>query len=195
MKLLIGTIIAIVLAVFLLTRVAFPAEAKGGGGGRGGGGRSSVSSSSKSSGGSTSKSSVGSKSTTGSRPSSTTKTVTSSSPKTVNGKTYSSKGYVVGEGYTPTFKGGYAPPAGSTVYYRDSGGSAWDWFPMYYIMTHDGSSQAVVTQPDGQEKEVEEEGGDGMYFFNWVLVILIGVGIIGLIIWFVNKRSGGDYDY
>lgn len=162
----------------------------GGGGGRGGG-----SVGGKSGGSTGGKSVSGGKSTTsvGKAPSSTTKTV-QSQPKTVNGKTYSGKGYVVDDTYKPSFRGGYVPPAGSTVYYQSSS-SMWDWFPLYYIMTHDGNQKAVVTQPDGKEQEVVEEGTDGMYIFNWVIVILLGVGLIGGVIWLVNKMTQPSYGY
>lgn len=91
------------------------------------------------------------------------------------------------------FSRGYTAPAGSAVYYRSS---AWDWFPFYYLATHGSHKDAVVVQPDGKEVEVKEEGVDGMYIFNWIVVILLGLGFIGLIAWLVYKftNKGGSYE-
>jgi hypothetical protein len=165
-------------------------HAKGGGSF---GGRSSFTSS-RSTGSTRSYSGYNAKSTSSKPISGTTKTTTAKTTKTVNGKTYSKTGNVVDKNYKPTFKGGYTPPVGSTVYYRESS-SAWDWFPMYYIMTHNGNQQAVVQQPNGQQKTVEQEGGDDMYIWNWIFSILIILGAIGLTVYFVNKATrGGDYD-
>lgn len=201
------------LFAFLLVSVitlAFSSEAlaKGSSGGsRGGGGsRTTTSRSTGSSGSKTTTSNTGSKTTTNTAPKAPaapkvntkpvagqTKTVTNSTPKTVNGKTYSKTGNVVDDKYQPTFRGGYRPPVGSTVYYRDSSSDWMSYIPLWYIMTHNGSngsgSQAVVVQPDGKEVEVEQEGTDGWYIFNWIVMILIALGIIGAIVYFVNKKT------
>lgn len=121
-----------------------------------------------------------------SKPSTATQVKTSATAKTVNGKTYSKKGYVVDEKYKPTFRGGYVAPAGSTVYYQSS---MWDWFPIYYLMTHDSHRSAVVQQPDGKEEVVKEEGTDSMYVINWIIVILLGLGLIALVVYLINKRT------
>lgn len=193
-------IIAAIAAIVLMSTVS-SVEAKGGGGGgrAGGGGRSSVSSGSHSS-SSGSRSSSGSKSTTpskpsaskpSSRPSSATTKTTSPTAKTVNGKTYSKTGNVVDSNYKPSFRGGYTPPAGSTVYYRES--SAMDWLPFYLMMnSNNAHREAVVVEPakDGQpakETVVKEEGTDGMYIWNWVITIIFCVLFLALIIWLVNK--------
>ena len=127
------------------------------------------------------------------------KTASSQLPtnKTKNGKTYT-KGKTIGvDGYQPRFRNGYQAPAGSTVYY-DNGFSAWSMIPLWYIMTHDGSQNVVVQQPDGKEVQIKEEGADGMYVFNWIITILLGVGLIGLVIYLVNKytqKKGGGGQY
>lgn len=114
--------------------------------------------------------------------------------KTVNGKSYA-KGETVGvNGYSPRFAGGYTAPPGSVVYYQQSS-SAWNWLPWYYIMTHDGNQQAVVQQPNGKQQAVQEEGGDGMYVFNWILVIILSLGLIALVIYFVNKATRKEVNY
>ena len=182
----------------LLTALIIPAtvEAKGSSGGRSGGSRSSVSSSSKST--STSRpttSSVKSTTTTpkvSKSPTSTTKTVQSDA-KTVGGKKFSGKGSVVDDNYKPSFKGGYTPPAGSTVYYRDS--SFMDYLPWIYIFTHDSHQDAVVVQPDGKEEVVQEEGVDSMYVINWILVIISGLATIYGIMWLVNKLTSNEKRY
>ena len=167
-------------------------------GARSGGSRSSGSKSSSSSKStstsktntSTSKSttSVPSKPKTQSKPSSQTKTITQETPKTSSGKTYSRTGHTVDEQYQPRFSGGYAAPAGSVVYYRDS--SALDWLPFYLIMNSNNQHrEAVVVQPDGKEQIVKEEGTDGMYIFNWFITIAFIVAIIAGIVWLVNKRT------
>lgn len=127
-----------------------------------------------------------------SKPSSTTKTTTAQTNKTVGNKTFSKKGSVVDENYQPKFRGGVTPPAGSTVYYRQN--SFMDYLPWIYIFTHDSHRDAIVTQTNEKgevvkEEVVEEEGTDGMYIFNWIMVILLTGGIIGGIIWFINKKT------
>lgn len=175
-------------------------EAKGGGGRGGGGARSSSASRSSSvSRTTTTKSPTVTRTATPkapniTKPSATTKTVTSPTAKTVGGKTFSKKGNVVGEGYQPKFNG-YVPGRGDTVYYRSS---AWDWLPMYYIMTHGSHKEALVvtastTSQASTEKVVKEEGKDGMYIFNWILTILLGLGIIGGIIYLFNKHQTNKY--
>lgn len=131
--------------------------------------------------------------TIGTAPSTSTKTTTTTTPKTVAGKTYSKTGYVVDSTYQPRFRGGQTYPAGSTVYYQ--GGSMWDWFPIYYLLTHDSHRDAVVTTPDGKEQAVEEEGVDTMYVVNWIFAILLAVGLIGLIVWLVNKKTRKEENY
>ncbi len=129
------------------------------------------------------------------KPTATTPKVTKTTQTTVAGKTYAKTGNVVGTGYQPKFQGGVTPPAGSVVYYRQS--SLLDWFPIWYILSHDSHRDAVVqstaTSTDGTvkttETPVQEEGVDTMYVVNWLLTILIGVGLIAGTMWLINKYS------
>jgi hypothetical protein len=174
------------LLIILLLFVPAVAAARGGGGGGGrasfSGARSSFSSTSRTSTSSTSR--TGTTSSTASRPSTSTKTTTSATaPK----PGYSKTGSVVGSGgYAPRFRG-YAAPAGSTVYYHST--SAWDWLPFFYIMHASDHQSATVVQPDGKKVEVKQDGVDGMLIFNWIMLILLTLGLIALIVWFVNKRT------
>jgi len=121
------------------------------------------------------------------KPSSAT-AVKTAPAKSIGGKTYSSKGYVVGKDYSPKFKGGYVAPEGSVVQYRNSG--FMDWLPFYLIMSSNNAHrEAVVTQPDGKEEIVKEEGIDTMYVINWIITILFIGGIIVGIIYLVNKLT------
>lgn len=132
-----------------------------------------------------------------SKPSVETPKVTKASPVTVNGKKYSKTGNVVGEGYQPRFRGGYVPPAGSTVYYRDS--NDWMmWIPILYLLHNDAHRDAVVETKtpvgDGTESVVtqqivQDEAVDTMYVINWIITILFGLGLIALAMWLVNKAS------
>jgi len=133
------------------------------------------------------------KTTTQKTPSTSTKKVYSTTPKTVSGKQYSKTGNVVDDNYKPSFRGGYVAPVGSTVYYRDN--SMLDWLPFYFLMTHDSHREAVVVKPDGKEEIVKEEGIDGMYIFNWVIVILLGLGLIAGIIYLINKYTKKKHYY
>lgn len=197
--------------IFILSMVALIALspsislAKGGGGGRGGGfssSRSSVSSSratpSVSSRSSTPKVSTPKVVTPkapkiSTKPSTSTAKVTSTTTKTVNGKSYGKTGSVVGGTYQPKFRGGYSAPAGSTVYYRES--SMMDWLPFYLILSSQNAHRdAVVVEPakDGQpakETVVKEEGIDTMYVINWIISILLVGGLIGYIVYKVNKNT------
>lgn len=185
-------LIVLMLAVLVSAPVA--TFAKGGGGGRGGGGRSSSSSRSSSvrSTPKVSKPSVPKAPKVSTKPSTKTVKVQSATAKKVNGKTFSKKGSVVDDTYKPRFNGGYSAPAGSVVYYRESSGL--DWLPFYLIMTSQSHREAVVVEPakDGQpavEKVVKEEGVDTMYVVNWVVSILIILGLIGGIVYLVNRKT------
>lgn len=126
------------------------------------------------------------------RPSSATEKVVSQ-PKTINGKRFSGTGNKVGDGYQPTFRGGYSAPAGSVVYYRES--SMMDWLPFYLILSSSNAHrEATVVEPakDGQpgkETVVQEEGVDTMYVVNWIITILFILGLIALIVYLINKYS------
>lgn len=192
------------MAILILpTTVAF---AKGGGGGGRGGSFGGSRSSSYSRSTTTTPKSTPVKTTTPkapsaprvkSTPSKATPKITSTTNKTVNGKNYGKKGSVVGSDYQPKFSGGYTPAAGSVVYYQQS--SALDWLPFYMIMSSQNAHrEAVVVEPgkDGgpaTEKVVKEEGLDGMYVWNWIFSILVSLGLIALIVWYVNKKSKQKY--
>lgn len=196
MKLIIGIFLA--LTVLLGSSHAMEVYAKGSSGGSRGGSFSGSRSSSVKSSTTTQSTSASKPATTApksttpkvsTKPSSTTKTVTSSKPISKDGKTFSSKGKVTDSTYQPKFNG-YTPPAGSTVYYRDSGMS---WLPFYFLWMS-SHREAVVQEPskDGQppvEKVVKEEGTDTMYVVNWIITILIGLGLIALVIYLLNRRK------
>jgi hypothetical protein len=187
-------IIAIIMMALIMPTFA-QAKGGGGGGGRssGGGARSSVSSSRTATSTPTRSTSTVSKPSVSKSPTSSTKTVSSPTNKTVAGKSFGKKGYTVGDGYNPSFRGGYVAPQGSTVYYRES--SMMDWLPFYMIMnSQNAHREAVVTTPDGKEEVVKEEGLDGMYIFNWIISILLIFGIIGGIVYLVNKKTN-KYNY
>jgi cobalamin biosynthesis Mg chelatase CobN len=155
--------------------------------GSSGGGRSS--SSGRSSSG-TSKSGGSTSTSKSSRPTTSTKTTTTGpkpSSKTTNGKSYSGQGNVVGGDYAPRF-GGYSPPAGSVVYYRDT--SFTDYLPWIYLFSRDNQQQpqAVVMQPDGKQHAVKADTDTGMVVFEWVMLIALVALIIGGLV-FVAKKS------
>lgn len=129
-------------------------------------------------------------------PSKDTKTTTTAKKPTSSvtkntGKHYSDKAYVVGDGYTPRFSNGYSAPAGSAVYYPQH--SFVDYLPWIYLFSQNSprNDQTIVVQPDGKEVTArpEPQGVDGMLIFNWFLLILIAVAIVGGVVWFVNKRT------
>jgi cobalamin biosynthesis Mg chelatase CobN len=186
-------LVGVVLSLFLLTSTAFVmvADAKGsrGGGFRSGGFRSAPKATRTIKTVKPSKPKV-TKPKVAKRPSSSTKKVTTTK-RTVGGKTYSKTGNVVDGNYKPRFSGGYTPPAGSVVYYRES--SMLDWLPLYFIMTHGQHREAVVVEkgkdgaPD-KETVVKEEGTDSMYVINWIVTILFGLGLIGLVYWLITRK-------
>ena len=149
-----------------------------------------------------SKSSSTSKSTTGSttkstKPTTSTKTTTTApkpSSKTTGGKTYSNQGNVVGGDYAPRFGGGYSPPAGSVVYYRETG--FMDYLPWIYLFSHDNAQQqqAVVVQPDGKQVAVKEDTDTGMVIFEWVMLIAIIAIVIGGIVFAAKKLQEKYYE-
>ena len=173
------------------------AYAKGGGGGRGGGGARSSSSVRSAPRVSTPKVSTPKVVTpkaprVSTRPSRTTAKVTAATPIKVGKTIFSKKGSVVDANYQPKFRGGYAAPSGSVVYYRDNG--IMDWLPFYLILSNQQHRQAVVQEPakDGQpakETVVKAEGTDGMYILNWILSIALVLGLIALIVWLVDRRT------
>lgn len=191
-------LISLIIIAFLSTTLIV--EAKGGGGGGGhssGGGRSSSSFSSSRTGarsitGPAAATTKISTPTISTRPSLTTQTKTIPTTTKVGSKTYSKTANVVGKDYQPRFNGGYVPPIGSTVQYRES--SMLDWLPFYLIMTMDhGHREAIVTTPASTStpattKVVKEEGTDTMYIMNIIISILFCIGLIWLVMYLVNRR-------
>lgn len=158
---------------------------------------SSKSSSSKPS--SSSKSTSTSKPATGkstAKPGSTVKvggkTVKSSTAKPTSSK-YSKVGGVVGDnGYSPRFSG-YSAPPGSVVYYHDYNFSNYLLWA-YLFSSHSPATQTTtVVQPDGKQVVAEpQRGTDGMAIFNWILLVLLALAVIGGIVWLVNKHTSGE---
>lgn len=115
--------------------------------------------------------------------------VQSSTKKPTNTKYTSSKGIVGDNGYTPRFNNGYSAPPGSVVYYPQH--SFIDYLPWIYLFSQDSPShdQATIVQPDGKEVQAQpvQEGIDGMAIFNWFLLIVIALGIIGGVMYGVYK--------
>jgi hypothetical protein len=101
-------------------------------------------------------------------------------------------GKVVDDKYQPKFKNGYVAPSGSVVYYPQS--SMLDWLPFYLIMTNQSHREVVVQSPDGKKETVKEEGVDTMYVINWIVSILLCIGLIGAVVWFINKKTN-NYNY
>lgn len=122
------------------------------------------------------------------------KSVQTSSKKPTDTKVNSQAGITGVDGYTPKFKNGYSAPEGSVVYYPQH--SFIDYLPWIYLFSNNSPSkdQATIVQPDGKQVTAPpvEEGIDGLAVFNWVLLIVIIVGIIGGIVWGVNKLTNKD---
>lgn len=171
-------------------------------GGVGGGGRSSSGGGHSNTGGSKSGSSSSSKSsgpapgTSKATPGSKIKTadgkeVQSSAKKPASSQYKSSNGVVGDNGYTPRYTNGYTPPPGSVVYNRDR--DFMDYLPWIYLFSQDSPAkdQQVIVQPDGKEVQAQpvQEGVDGLAVLNWILLIAIIAGIIGGIVWGVNKYA------
>jgi len=158
--------------------------------------RSTSSAKSGSSGGTYTKKSTPAPAKTSSKPTAATKTVDAPVKTTSSGKKTTGKASVVDDKFKPKIKGGYTPPAGSTVQYVQRNASFVDYLPWLYIfsMSHRENvknQEAVVTEPDGTEKTViiEDEGVDGLLIFNWIVMILLVGGIGGGLVWWVNKRT------
>lgn len=189
-------IILVVAALF----APMVADAKGSSGGRSSGGSRSSYSSSRSSTPSTARTSTPSAPKpapaprVSSTPNSTTKTVVAPVKTTTTGKKTTGKANVVDDTYKPRIKGGYTPPAGSTVQYVERSPSFMDYLPWLYIFSQShrdnvNKQEAVVTEPDGTEKTVvmEEEGTDGLLILNWIIMIALTGGLIWGIVLLVNK--------
>jgi hypothetical protein len=203
MKKLIIIGLAIVMGLLILPNLAY-AKGSSGGGRSSGGSRSSTSSRTSTS-TSTTKSTSGTSTTTTNK--SNTRTATSSTTKpgskvTAGGKTvqtsakkptnskYTKQAGITGvDGYSPRFRNGYSAPAGSVVYYPQH--SFIDYLPWIYLFSQSSpaNDSATIVQPDGKEvvAQPEPEGVDGMAVFNWIILILLGVGLIAGVIYLVNK--------
>lgn len=108
------------------------------------------------------------------------------------GKKMSNKGKVVDENYKPSFRGGYVPPVGSTVYYQQR--SFLDYLPWVFLFTMTPNREVVVqaSEPDGTVKEEthQEEGTDTMYVINWIVSILLLGGLIVIIMRLISRKKG-----
>lgn len=167
---------------------------KGGGGGRASSSARS-SSSSRSSSSTKSNTSISGKTTVkagSSVKAASGKTVktTAKTPTSSKYKGSTAQGVVGVDGYTPKFKNNYSAPEGSMIYYPNHSFS--DYFFWYYLFNQNSPAHdnAVVMQPDGKEVPVmPEKGGDGMAVFNWILMIVFIIAIIGGIVWCVDKAT------
>jgi hypothetical protein len=83
--------------------------------------------------------------------------------------------------------GGYRPPVGSRVY--SPGFSFTELFFWSYLFSHNGNQQVQVQQPDGHTVTAQTNNVDVMYYVDLALLLVFGFGIIGLIVWFVNKLT------
>lgn len=119
------------------------------------------------------------------------KEVQSSAKKPVNARYSRTDGIYGDNGYAPRFTGGYTPPYGSTVYYPQH--SALDYLPWIYLFSQDSPQhdQVTIVQPDGKETMATPEAGgvDGLAVFNWIVLVIMALAIIGGIVWGVNKIS------
>lgn len=123
-----------------------------------------------------------------------TNKVVTPTKKTASGKTLSTKNKTIGSGYNPKFRNGSTYPAGSTVYYPQR--DFMDYLPWIFLFTMDSHRQAVIYPPANASStaavtpiEDTEEGVDTMYIINWIIMILLTGGIIGGIMWFINKKD------
>lgn len=187
--------IVLSLCAFVFAPVA-DVMAKGGGGGRGGGGARSTATRSAPA----PSKPVNNSGSTPSAPAQTPKTITKTPPRTVEstkpvvsstGKKMNSKGTVVDDNYKPTFRGGFTPPAGATVYYPQR--DFMDYLPWIFLFTQD-SHREVVVETKGENGEVkqethQEEGVDTMYIINWIMSILLLGGLIYLIMRALSKKK------
>ena len=126
------------------------------------------------------------------------KTVKAVAPvkKSPSGKTLSTKSKTVGSnGYTPKFKG-YRPPVGSTVYYNQH--SFLDYLPWIFLFSMNSHASATVYPPpvvNGTSTvavapvEVKDEAVDTMYVINWIVTILLSLGLIAFIMWLINRKK------
>ena len=94
--------------------------------------------------------------------------------------------HTVSSSYRPSFSG-YTPPLGSQIFNRSF--SFTDLFFWSYLLNHDGHQQVVVQQPDGQKVTTPTNAVDVIYYVDMAVVVLLGLGVIGSIVWWVNKKT------
>lgn len=117
---------------------------------------------------------------------------------TKSGKKVTGKGNVIDNTYQPRFRGGATYPAGSQVYYADRG--FLDYLPWIFLFTQSSHREVVVypatgssTAPVAAPVETKEEGVDTMYVINMIITILLSIGLIGAIVYFINKKTTPQY--
>ena len=92
----------------------------------------------------------------------------------------------VSSSYRPSYSG-YNPPIGSRVF--SPGFSFTELFFWSYLFSHTGQQQVQVQQPDGHTVTAQTNNVDVMYYVDLGLLLIFGFGIIGLIVWIVNKLT------
>ena len=97
-----------------------------------------------------------------------------STPRTITGS------------YRPSFSG-YTPPVGSRVF--SPGFSFTELIFWSYLLSHTSQQQVQVQQPDGHTVTAQTNNVDVMYYVDLVIMLALGFGIIGVIVWFVNKLT------
>lgn len=117
------------------------------------------------------------------------KEIQTSNKKPTN-KTYTQPSGVVGDnGYSPRFANGYSAPEGSVIYRREH--DFMDYLPWVYLFSQDSprNDQVTIVQPDGKEVTAPPapEGVDGLVIFNWFMLVVIALAIIGGITYGVYK--------
>lgn len=121
------------------------------------------------------------------------KTVKTSPKKPSNAKYSRSTGISGVNGYNPQFRG-YNAPAGSVVYYPQH--SFVDYLPWIYLFSQSSPRQdtATIVQPDGKEVKAApvKEGTDGLVWVNWIVMFILGLGLIALIAYLVYKFSNKE---
>lgn len=122
------------------------------------------------------------------------KSVQTSSKKPTKNNVNQQAGITGVDGYTPRFTNGYSAPAGSVVYYPQH--SFIDYLPWIYLFSQDSPAkdQATIVQPNGKEVAAQpvQEGVDGLAVFNWLLLIVMVIAVIGGIIYGVNRLTSNE---
>lgn len=157
-------------------------------------GKSTPTAADKSANKSSSKSTTSAKTAPGSKVTAGGKEVQTSAKKPTNSKVTNQAGIAGVDGYSPRFNNGYTAPAGSVVYYPQH--SALDYLPWIYLFSQNSpaNDSATTVEPSGREVVAQpvKEGVDGLAVFNWILLVVIVLAIVGGIIWGVNKITTKD---